>query len=88
MNGFHVTRALDEVPAAVPIDFRHKPFVALVTYLAENLFEGGHVAMDGSIRGCDALLTKPLWTRNGWLWRARTRRTRSWKRMSITWVRV
>ena len=35
-----------------------------------------------------ALLTKPLWTRNGWLWKGRTRRTRSWKRMSITWARV
>ena len=63
-NGFAVSEVLDEVPEEVPKDFRHKPFVAMVSYLAEDVMARAMnqelMNHDGSIRGCDALLSKPL----------------------------
>jgi len=66
-NGFDVAFALDEAesPDNAPAqDFRFKPFVAMVSYLADTVTEqgmvDGMVKPDGSVRGCDALLPKPL----------------------------
>ena len=65
-NGFDVSESLehDKRSLVVHNDFRFKPFVALVSDLTERIkarsLERGDVSADGSLRGCDALLPKPL----------------------------
>jgi len=66
-NGFDVAAALDEEDAPgcpVPSDFRYKPFVAMVSYLARPVMTrslaDGQMRQDGSLMGCDVLLPKPL----------------------------
>ena len=66
-NGFHVAAALDEMEATsapVPKTFRYKPFVAMVSYLANSVMgealSTGEMKQDGSLNGCDLLLPKPL----------------------------
>lgn len=67
LNGFHVAAALDEMEATsapAPTTFRYKPFVAMVSYLANSVMDEalatGEMKQDGSFNGCDVLLPKPL----------------------------
>jgi len=66
-NGFHVANQLDKdaSPALLPPkDFRFKPFVAMVSYLASSVLsraiDESEMKRDGSLRGCDLLLPKPM----------------------------
>ena len=59
-NGFDLGAAIDktEAESAPPTDFRFKPLVALVTTHFNQL--GFLQAADGSVKGCDIALPKPL----------------------------
>jgi len=66
-NGFDVASDIDESHSPehhTPTGFAYKPFIAMVSYLANNVTEraihDGTMNKDGSVRGCDVLLPKPL----------------------------
>lgn len=68
-NGFDVAAALDRFDSpdfTPPKDFRFKPLIALVTAHSTGVLTSPELdmAMDGSIRGCDILLPKPLSVRS------------------------
>jgi len=58
-NGFQVAADLDAEPSDVHKDLRFKPFVALITAFADDLTASSSFSSDGSILGCDAVLSKP-----------------------------
>jgi hypothetical protein len=55
--------SLDATLAHVPIDFRYRPLVALVSVSGRSVYdtaaENGEMHPDGSWRGCDTVLQKP-----------------------------
>jgi len=63
-NGFTLATHLDAPLAQVPIDFRFKPLVAMISNLGQTLtdasIENGDMQQDGSCRGCDTVIPKPL----------------------------
>jgi len=64
-NGLNVGDELDameSIALSPPVNFFFKPLVALVTTFAEQVLAQLHVRADGSVRGCDVVISKPLTT--------------------------
>lgn len=63
-NGFELARMMDEPAPIVRKDFLFKPFVAMVTehynVLQQMAAGADWMRADGSVKGCDALVEKPL----------------------------